>query len=72
MFGVPGKGMHRWRILNLAVVDVVGTIVVASLVAYYFRLPYWSSIGCAFLLGILFHWLFCVNTTVNKLLFGKM
>ena len=69
MFGKPGQGAHSYRILNIAVVDVVATILVAVLFSYVFQTPLlYTTIGM-FILGILMHRVFCVRTTVDKVLF---
>lgn len=77
IFGEPGKGAHSYRIFNIAVVDVVATLILAFVVhqfilegwlGIYWISIWWVIIGC-FLLGILAHQLFCVRTTVDKWLF---
>jgi len=69
ILGVPDKGIHSYRLCNIAVVDVALSLVGAYFVAKYFK---WSvlytTIG-VFGLGIVLHRLFCVRTTVDKLLF---
>ena len=69
MFGKPNEGVHRYRIFNIAVVDVVSTIVVAFLISYFFEYTFWKTLIILFLLGIFFHRIFCVRTTIDKLLF---
>lgn len=69
--GVPGKGIHSYRIFNIAVVDVLLTFVLAyviKLVGNYES--YWYVLLYTFVAGILLHWVFCVDTTVNKVLFA--
>ena len=67
--GVPGKGAHSIRLINVAVVDVLLTIVGAYIIAYFARTSFaWTAVGL-FLLGIILHRLFCVRTTIDKLLF---
>lgn len=71
IFGKPIQGVHSYRIANVAVVDVVLTIIAAWLI-HRFLLPQfhllWVTVGL-FLVGIAAHRLFCVRTTVDKLLF---
>jgi hypothetical protein len=70
IFGEVNKGIHSYRVLNIAVVDVLLTIVSAYLVSKLF--PEYSFRNTAiilFLLGIILHRLFCVRTTIDKLLF---
>ena len=72
IFGSPGEGVHSYRIYNIAIVDVLTTILVAYII--YLFLPkynFFFILICLFLLGIIFHRLFCVRTTVDKLLFNN-
>lgn len=66
IFGEPGKGAHSYRIMNIAVVDVVLTILVAWIISYFAKYPFPYVLAALFILGVFFHWLFCVDTTVNK------
>jgi hypothetical protein len=67
--GVPGKGAHSIRLGGLAVVDVIMTLVGAYVIAHFARASFaWTAAGF-FLLGIILHRLFCVHTTIDKLLF---
>ena len=67
--GIPGKGIHQYRIFNIAIVDVLATLLGAYLFAYYFNYPVIYIIILAFILGIIAHRMFCVRTTIDKLLF---
>ena len=70
--GVPGKGVHSVRLGGVAVVDVLLTIVGAYVIAYFTRTSFaWTAAGL-FLLGIILHRLFCVRTTIDKLLFPNV
>lgn len=65
-FGVPGVGLHSFRIFNLAIVDVVFTLVGAYLISVNTKYTFLiSSIGLISL-GIFFHYVFCVETTISK------
>lgn len=72
IFGRPNEGVHSYRFLNLAIIDVIGTIVIAYIIAKIFNLNPWITIIFAFVIGIILHRLFCVNTTINKLIFGEV
>jgi fatty acid desaturase len=70
IFGKERQGAHALRIpfLNVALVDVVATIVGAFLIAYFTKWSFlWTLLGL-FLLGIVLHRLFCVKTTVDVFL----
>ena len=69
ILGVPGKGGHSYRIFNIAIVDVLLTLILAYIISYIFKKSFfWVSV-ILFILGIFLHRLFCVRTTVDKLLF---
>ena len=71
LFGKVGEGAHSYRIFDIAIVDVIMTIVGAFLLHWFF--PAYSVgmiLAGLFLLGIVLHRVFCVRTTVDKLLFG--
>ena len=71
IFGEPGTGAQSYRFLGVAIVDVLLTILIAVIFAYFTKLSIWVSLGGFFLLGIFAHRLFCVRTTVDKLLFKE-
>ena len=68
--GVPGEGIHSYRFLNIAIMDVFMTFVVAFLLSYALKIHFGIVAACLFLLGILLHRMFCVRTTIDKLLFS--
>lgn len=70
IFGKEKEGIHSVRIFDIAILDVLGTIVVALIIAWYFKISFWIILLLFFIFAILMHRLFCVNTTVNKFLFG--
>lgn len=69
VLGIPGQGIHSYRIFNIAIADVVMTLIGAVFVSYAFKISYFRSAVLLFLLGIVLHQVFCVRTTVNKILF---
>jgi len=69
MLGKVGKGVHSYRFLGIAVVDVVLTVLFAGLFAWMFEKPFWLVLLVLFLVGIVVHRLFCVRTTVDRVLF---
>jgi hypothetical protein len=83
IFGAPGTGIHKYRIFNVAIVDVVATLLIAALITWiwYKKSPKknkkhvgWVLLGVSvglFILGVGAHRLFCVNTTIDKKLFDK-
>jgi uncharacterized YccA/Bax inhibitor family protein len=75
IFGKPGEGIHKYRILDVAIMDVFFTLVIAFLLSEYvsvFRNFGLIKTFCALLIfGIFMHRLFDVRTTVDKIIFGK-
>jgi hypothetical protein len=70
VFGKEGEGIHKYRFLNIAIFDFLATFFGAIIIAYIFKFNYIITIFVVFLVGILSHRLFCVNTTINKTIFG--
>ena len=69
--GIPGQGVHSYRIFNIAIVDVILTIIGALLFSWILGTNFWITLIVLFLLGIFLHKIFCVKTTVDKLLFEE-
>ena len=77
--GEPGKGIHSIRLFNIAVVDVLLTIILALVFALFFKyaikleatftIIFIINLVSLFILGIILHKIFCVRTTIDKLLF---
>ena len=72
LFGRPREGAHSYRIFDIAVVDVAATIVVAFIIVRVFGFVFWKSLVALFIVGILSHRVFCVRTTVDKLVFPNV
>ena len=70
--GVPGKGIHSYRICNLAIVDIIFTLLGARIlqILIFPEIEYLYILGGLFLLSIILHRMFCVKTTIDKLIFG--
>lgn len=68
IFGAPRTGVHSYRFLDTAVVDYVVTIVLAAIFTKVTKVPFVLSTILMFVLGILFHMLFGVNTNALKYL----
>jgi hypothetical protein len=69
IFGAPNTGAHSYRVFNIAIVDVIGTFLLAYIIQMIFGIKsYFNVLIFCFLLGIFSHRLFCVKTTIDKLL----
>ena len=69
LFGKPNTGLHSFRIFNIAIVDLSLTIFAAYLFSILFKFSFLYSFIGLFILGIILHRLFCVKTTIDKLIF---
>lgn len=70
IFGRIGEGVHSIRIYNIAIFDVILTIISAIII--HKIVPFFNiymMVFLLFILGIIMHRLFCVRTTIDKLLF---
>lgn len=68
--GEPGKGVHSYRFFGVAIMDVIMTIIAAYMISYSYSYNFIYTLLFLFVLGIILHRLFCVKTTVDKLLFN--
>ncbi len=69
IFGKPGEGVHSYRILNIAVVDLGLTLLVAFGLSLVLKQSFALISSILLILGVVLHRLFCVRTTVDKILF---
>lgn len=71
IFGKPGKGIHSFRIFNIAIADVLLTLLLAFIIHFFLpKYKFVSILLVVFLIGIVLHRIFCVKTTIDKWLFG--
>jgi hypothetical protein len=67
--GVPGEGVHK-HFMGVAINDVLMTIIGAGIISYLSKWNFFYVLAGLFLLGIILHRMFCVRTTVDKILFS--
>ena len=72
IFGQVGTGIHSYRLFGFAIVDVGGTVAIALLIARFFKINVYVVLLFSFAVAILVHRAFCVNTTLNVMIFGKI
>lgn len=65
--GVPGEGVH-FHVFGIAIVDVIMTIFGAFLLSYLFNESFVYLLIALFILSVFFHFIFCVDTTIMKLI----
>ena len=64
IFGKPREGAHSYRVLDIAVVDFVGTILIAYVIAYIWKLDFMKTFITLFIVGEVMHLMVGVDTTV--------
>ena len=70
-FGKPGPyGMRKYRILGVAIFDVVVTMIFTWILTWFTKTPYLPTLLGIFVLGIFAHRLFCVRTAIDRFLFA--
>lgn len=70
ILGKPNTGIHKYRLFNIAIADVILTIIAAFIISFFSKINFWHVLLILFLLGIILHKIFCVRTTVDKILFS--
>jgi hypothetical protein len=72
IFGEEKTGLHSYRVFDLAIVDIIFTILGGYLIKLYLLPNYNLSTILIFLFisGIILHRLFCVRTTIDRILFN--
>jgi hypothetical protein len=70
IFGKPEEGVHAATIpvLNLAAVDVIGTIGIAAGISWYWKKPFVPTLIGTFIIGELSHLAFGVETRFIKMM----
>jgi len=79
IFGKEGEGVHSLRLFDIAVFDLLGTILIAYGISFYIQKTFYMKesllkiFGITFLilmvLALFLHRLFCVRTTLTKIFF---
>ena len=54
--GIPGKGIHKTRILGLALNDILMTIAGAAIIAYFCRISFLGTLLILLILGEVLHY----------------
>ena len=68
MFGTPGQGFHATRLGPIALYDTLGTIAIALLTSWLFKIPLlWSVLGW-FVLGEVLHYVYGTQTAFLRLI----
>ena len=79
IFGEINTGIHSIRVFDIAIFDVLSTIIgaivihqiiIISILDMGNTIKLWMVVLSLSILGIILHRLFCVRTTIDKLLFN--
>ena len=62
IFGKPKEGAHSTRFMGYAVVDSVGTVLLAILLAYVFNTGFWVTLLATFVVGEILHYIMGAQT----------
>jgi hypothetical protein len=68
ILGIIGKGIHKYRFQNTAIMDYIFTIILAFITTYFSNIPLVLTTIMWLVLGIIFHILFGVKTNTLKYL----
>ena len=68
--GVPGEGIHSYRLFNIAIMDLIMTIIGAYIFALLFKWSFLWTFIYLFTLGEILHYIFCVPTTIINWICG--
>jgi len=69
MFGIPGEGLRKYRIFDIAIMDTAVVIIFGILISYFTGYNLWITLAVLFISGIIAHRIFCVRSGVDKMLF---
>lgn len=72
VFGKEREGVHSIRVFDIAVVDLGLTVIAAVILARFLKLHVLVVFVVLMIVAVVAHRLFCVNTTVNRFLFGTV
>lgn len=64
--GKPGEGVHSHRLMGMATIDLVLTILGAIIIAYSANFSVLLTIIIVMIIGVFSHWLFCVDTAIIR------
>lgn len=72
VFGEERKGFHSFRIFDIAVGDLLLTILLAFSVSKAYNTNFFTTLFITLVIAVFIHRLFCVNTKINTIIFGKV
>lgn len=70
MFGEPNKNLRKYRIFDIAIMDVSVVIIFSFILSRITNYPFIYILIIIFILGIIAHRIFCVRTRIDRWLFS--
>jgi len=70
--GIPGQGIHSYRFMGIAIVDMIATIVAAVIISFIFKFSFIKTFILLFIFGEFLHYIFCVKTTIEQIIFHSL
>lgn len=62
IFGKVGEGVHKLKFMNVIVIDNLLTILLSTVISYFINIPFPIVIIGVYILSIIIHYLFGVQT----------
>ena len=69
IFGTVNKGVQKYKIFNLAIIDLLFTLTSAFVISFYIKKSFITILTLLFLVSIIVHRIKGIRTTIDKLLF---
>jgi Flp pilus assembly protein TadB len=66
VFGKEKEGIHSYRVFNIAIVDLLATLVAAVIISLFAKVNVVLVFFVLMVLSVLLHKLFCVESTLTK------
>jgi len=66
IFGESRKGLHSYRICDTPLIDYIGTIIISMILSYYLNVSLVIVTIILFLISIILHYLFEIDTNSGK------
>ena len=68
-FGKPNRGIRKYRVFNIPILDTVVTLLFVWFISYYYNYPFINVLGITFILMVISHRAFCVRSATDILFF---
>lgn len=70
LFGKPGEGLHKYRVLGFAAVDFIVVIGAAVLISFFMHWNFVFVMAGLIIIGVAVHRVLKVDTTLNVMIYG--